>query len=270
VAEGRHHDSNLLDPDSATEQDRLDLVEQEQDPATTALLKRLGLAPDWDCLEVGAGAGSIAYWLADHCPGGRVVATDRTTRQLDSSAHPNLEIVQADITDVEFSPESFHLVHARAVLTHVPDRQLMIQRMIRWLRPNGWLVVTDPASFTVASSPYPLIRKAGAAATAVARRMIGTDPNWARTFPRPLIEAGLADVDAECRLRMMRGGTREAVMMDLMYEQFGKHMEATGLITADELAEVRALLRDPNYVDLPPAVIRSWGRRPATHHGGPR
>jgi 2-polyprenyl-3-methyl-5-hydroxy-6-metoxy-1,4-benzoquinol methylase len=259
--------ADLLDPDSETEQERLHLVEEEQDPATTALLERLGLAPDWHCLEVGAGAGSIAHWLADRCGDGRVVAVDRKSQQLDGDGWPNLEIVEADITTVAFPSASFDLVHARAVLTHVRERETMIARMTSWLRPAGWFVVTDPASFPVASSPYPVIRKAGEAATAVVREMLGTDPNWARTFPQPLIDAGLVDVDAECRLRMMRGGTREAVMMDLMYEQLGPHMEATGLITSDEVREVRALLRDSDYVDLPPAVIRSWGRRPDPPRG---
>lgn len=254
--------TELLDPQSPTERERLDLVEEEQDPATTSLLIKLGLSSDWRCLEVGAGAGSIARWLAARCPDGRVVALDRKTAQLDSFACDNLEIVRADITDAGFADESFDLVHARAVLTHVSDRERTLRQMYAWLRPGGWIVVTDPASFPVDSSPYPLIRTAGRAAAAVVRERMGTDPDWARTFPRPLIDAGFTSVDAECRLRMMRGGTREAIMMDLMYEQLGPAMEATGMITAQELEQVRALLRDRDYVDLPPAVIRSWGRRP--------
>jgi 2-polyprenyl-3-methyl-5-hydroxy-6-metoxy-1,4-benzoquinol methylase len=250
--------TEVLDPRNATERERLELVEEEQDPATTALLLQLGLGPTWECLEVGAGAGSIARWLAARCA--RVVALDRKPTLTEVPA--NVEIVAADIATVELPAAAFDLVHARAVLTHVPDRDATIRRMRGWLRPGGWLVVTDPASFPVDSSPYPLVRKAGQAASAVVRERLGTDPHWARTFPKPLIDAGLVDVDAECTLRMMRGGTREAVMMDLMYEQLGGLMQQTGLIDADELAAVRALLNDPSYVDLPPAVIRSWGRAP--------
>lgn len=253
--------ADILDPDSADEQERLGLVEEEQDPATTDLLTGLGLGSGWHCAEVGAGGGSIAHWLADRCPEGRVVAIDRKAR-VQRAVRANLEVLEADVQTLELPAHSFDLVHARAVLTHVSDRESVIARMTSWLVPGGWLVVTDPASFPVDSSPYPLVRKAGHAAAVVAREMIGTDPNWARTFPRPLIDAGLVDVDAECRLRMMRGGTREAIMMDLMYAQMGPHMEATGLISPQELEEVRALLHDSDYVDLPPAVIRSWGRRP--------
>lgn len=257
----------LLDPDATVERERLGLVEEEQDPATTELLDRLGLAPDWHCLELGAGAGSIAHWLAGRCPHGRVVAVDRKTGRL--AANGVLEIVEADVLDVRFPERSFDLVHARAVLTHVRQRRELIERMVSWLRPGGWLVVTDPASFPVDSSPYPLIRKAGAAAAALVRDVIGTDPDWARSFPRPLIDAGLTEVDAECRLRMMRGGTREAIMLDLMYAQLGPLLVRTGRLTDSELAEVRALLADPAYVDLPPAVIRSWGRRCGTVATGP-
>lgn len=123
-------------------------------------------------------------------------------------------------------------------------------------------MIADPASFPVDSSPHPLMRKAGAASTAVMREMMGTDPNWARTFPAPLLAAGLVDVDAECRLRMMQGGTTEAKMFGLMLAQLAPHMVATSLISDDEITSLRAQLLDPSFLDFPPAVVRCWGRRP--------
>lgn len=246
---------------SAPEEERLSLIEEEQDPYTTDRIEAFGIRDDWHCLEIGAGKGSMAYWLADRCPLGRVVATDLDTTLLSAAGRPTLEILQHDVSKDDFPAGSFHLIHARAVLTHTADPQRVCARIASWLRPGGWLLVTDPASFTVESSPHLLMRKAGAASTAVMREMVGTNPTWARTYPAPLVAAGLIDVDAECRLRTMQGGTREARMFELMLAQLGPQMAATGLITGDEITTLRAQLRDPSFFDFPPAVIRAWGRR---------
>lgn len=252
----------FFDHSSADEGERLALIEEEQDPYTISRIQALGLAADWHCLEIGAGKGSMARWLADQCPRGQVVATDLDVSLLRTEGRTNLVILQHDVNRDEFPPGTFHLIHARGILTHIPDRAAVCRRLASWLRPGGWLLVADPASFPVDSSPHELMRKAGAASTAVMREMIGTDPNWARTFPAPLVTAGLVDVDAECRLRMMRGGTTEAKMFGLMIGQMAEHMVSTGLITREEVDRLRAQLLDPSFFDFPPAFVRSWGRRP--------
>ena len=57
-----------------------------------------GVGPGWRCLEVGAGAGSIAGWLADRVgPSGQVIATDLDTRFLEQQARPNLEVRRHDV-----------------------------------------------------------------------------------------------------------------------------------------------------------------------------
>src|SRR5687768_5829929 len=67
----------LFGHDWAQERRRLALLEQIYDGGTRALLSRLPLPADAQCLEVGAGAGSIALWLCDQVgDGGRVVGTD--------------------------------------------------------------------------------------------------------------------------------------------------------------------------------------------------
>ena len=60
---------------------------------------------------------------------------------------------------------------------------------------------------------------------------------------------------------MMRGGTREAKMLELMLAELAVPMTATGLITSDEIDALRAALLDPAFLDFPPAVVRAWGRR---------
>jgi hypothetical protein len=67
------------------------------DELTIRRLRRLRIRPGMRCLEVGAGGGGIAYWLADRvAPGGSVLATDIQTQHL--RPRPGLEIRVHDIT----------------------------------------------------------------------------------------------------------------------------------------------------------------------------
>ena len=58
------------------------------------ILQRRGIQPSWRCLELGAGAGSIARWLAARCPNGKVVATDIGTSFLTGLSAPNLQVLR--------------------------------------------------------------------------------------------------------------------------------------------------------------------------------
>ncbi|MFC3448588.1 class I SAM-dependent methyltransferase [Amycolatopsis speibonae] len=258
--EGGTRRADLFDHENSAERDRLGLVETEQDPHTKARIESFEPSDDWNCLEIGAGAGSIAYWLAGRCPDGHVVATDLDVSLLDGVGYPNLEIRRHDAEEETFAEGTFDLVHARAVLSHICDRHGQLVKMAGWLRPGGWLLLEDPSGFTLDSSPDPLLRKASAASSVMMRR-IGFDPDWSRGFPVPLQRAGLLDVGMECRLRMMRGGDVEAELLRLTFGQIFDLLVDTGEITAVELDAVQAKLADPSFIDFPPAFIRAWGRR---------
>ena len=95
-----------LNEKDKVELDRLILYEQIWDPITICHLEINGVSEGWHCLEVGAGAGSIAKWLSARVgPAGKVVATDINTRFLNRLSLPNLEIRQHDIVkdDLEAS-----------------------------------------------------------------------------------------------------------------------------------------------------------------------
>jgi ubiquinone/menaquinone biosynthesis C-methylase UbiE len=64
-----------------------------EDPATIEYLAKIGVAPGWHCLEIGAGAGSITEWLCQRVgSSGRVVATDINTCFLEELNFAHLEI----------------------------------------------------------------------------------------------------------------------------------------------------------------------------------
>lgn len=53
---------------------------------------------------------------------------------------PQLELVCADLKDVEFPDSSFNLIHAALVFEYV-EVELLLSKISRWLRPNGILSV---------------------------------------------------------------------------------------------------------------------------------
>jgi 2-polyprenyl-3-methyl-5-hydroxy-6-metoxy-1,4-benzoquinol methylase len=74
--------------------ERLTLLQAAFDPGTIHHLEHLNVRLGWNCLEVAAGAGSIAEWLCRRVgPSGRVVATDIDTRFLEANHASNTRVL---------------------------------------------------------------------------------------------------------------------------------------------------------------------------------
>ncbi len=95
------------------ERERLGLLERLRDPFSQRHLAALGIREGWRCLEVGAGHGSVARWLAEQVgPQGRVVATDINPRFLAEMELPNVEVLQHDIRADPLEPSTYDLAHS--------------------------------------------------------------------------------------------------------------------------------------------------------------
>ncbi len=134
--------------------ERLRSIEAMADPGTIRHLEARGVVEGWYCLEIGGGGGSIAAWLCQRVGSkGHVVATDLDTRFLEALDYPNLEVRQHNIVSDDLLEVAFDLVHARMLLSHLPERDRALQRMVSALKPGGWLVTEelDNISFTLVS-----------------------------------------------------------------------------------------------------------------------
>src|SRR6478672_6982373 len=110
---------------------RLQLFQQRLDPLTMRRVERLDIAAGAACLEIGGGRGSITRWLAERVgPSGKVVATDLQVDFLTSIDAPNVEVLCHDLRTDTFPERSFDLIHARAVLMHIPDDPKIVGRMV--------------------------------------------------------------------------------------------------------------------------------------------
>ena len=80
------------------EAERLRLMSEILDPSCRDHLSRLPIAGDWQCIEIGAGNGSLSQWLATQLgSGGKVIATDIAPDLIKEIAIDNLEVRRLDI-----------------------------------------------------------------------------------------------------------------------------------------------------------------------------
>jgi len=240
--------------------ERLALLEQCLDPSTRSRIKSLGVADGWQCLEAGAGGGSVAQWLCRQVgAAGRVVATDIDTRFLEHIHEPNLDITKLDLTTDSIPQNTFDLVHTRMVLMHLPSRADILEKLVAALKPGGWLLVEEQDVYPVlatASGPYRRVWTAfmdSMAARGVAR-------DWARDLPQVLAGLGLHEVDAEATVSMFPGASRMAGFWSLTWNQVRDQIDAAlgGPGTLDDALNV---LADATNWFTGPALIAAWGRR---------
>lgn len=231
---------------SAHEAARLGKLQSLSDPITVRWFNELGVAPGWRCAELGAGAGSIATWLADRVgPGGEVTAVDRDTSQLaDLAARPGVTVVQADLCTLELPGGHFDLVHTRAVLMHVPCPDRVVAEAVRALRPGGvaFFEETDGApALEVPDPPGPYAR----VMVPMARRW-----SWARTLPALLESLGMTDVRDDVRQDPLVGGTPLAAFWRHTLETLAGLVDSAPDVSdmdGGDIEAMSALLEDPDF-----------------------
>ncbi|MFC9059516.1 class I SAM-dependent methyltransferase [Streptomyces sp. NPDC057074] len=243
------------------EEFRLRLLAEVFDPLCRATMSELGVGPRARCLEVGAGSGSVARWLCDQAPHGEVVATDLDLSLLDRVPEPRLRRLVHDVTTDPFPEDSFDVIHARLVLSHLPQREDVMRRMLRWLRPGGFVLIESFCWFPVESSPHPTYRKVMQRWSSLICGTLGTDSWWSRAQPGSFLGYGYGDVGANTVTQNLRGGTPLADFWRLTVDMSRDQLIAGGYVLPSDLDEFYALLRDDTFWDLAPALVQSWGRK---------
>ena len=124
--------------------DRFAGLESVFDPVTCGHLIRLGMGQGLSCLEVGAGSGSVARWMADRVgPDGRVLAVDLDPRWCRSGDRTQLEVRALDLVTQPVPDGPWDVIHERLVLQHLPERLEVLTRLVDALAPGGLLLVED-------------------------------------------------------------------------------------------------------------------------------
>ncbi|MET9217527.1 methyltransferase domain-containing protein [Streptomyces sp. NPDC003300] len=247
----------------ATEQHRC--LAAAHDAITTARLAETGVGPGWDCLEAGAGGGSVALWLADRtAPGGSVLATDIKPEHI--PARPGLEQRRHDIVRDPLPDAAFDLVHSRLVLTHLPQRRAVLGRLLRALRPGGHLQLEE---FDIDYAPVLLApderTRAGYEAFRAAKgrvlRAAGADPAWGRTCAADLRAAGFTDIEPVPHL-VPWAADSPGLRLQLHHTYHLRDALLEHGMTEDELLAARDAMRHPDFRAASCVLYCVQARRP--------
>jgi SAM-dependent methyltransferase len=244
------------------ERERLAGIERLWDEGTFALLERLGVGPGVAVAEVGAGGGSVVEWLAGRVgPQGRVLATDLYPKFLEPLHGGPVEVRVHDILAEPLPAAEFDVVHTRLLVEHVGAAAL--PNLVAGLRPGGVLLLEDYDFGCGGAHPDDpeLLDITAAVCDLMSAR--GFDRHLGRKLPELLEGAGLAGVQAEGRVRLVRGGTPDTAFFRLTIATLRDLVVASGRATEEDLDRAVQRMDDPHRTILSPLMVACWGRRPA-------
>jgi ubiquinone/menaquinone biosynthesis C-methylase UbiE len=252
--------------DEPTAGDLLDALGQMLDEFSTKRLLAAGVREGARCLEVGAGRGTIAGWLGDQVgPTGTVVATDIKPQHV--RPHPRVEVVQHNVVTDPLPEGPFDIIHARAVLQHLPERNEVLAKLAAVLAPGGSIVVEELEtgwSRSVLATPDPRAHEIFASYEETLSNVLrasGNDPTWCRRVHQAMRDTGLTDVDTEAWQRSWIGGTGVCLLAFSGSTQLNDKLVAAGM-AADDLETLRRLALDPRLTLRGMLLLSTTGRKP--------
>jgi ubiquinone/menaquinone biosynthesis C-methylase UbiE len=214
------------------------------DPITRRFFQGAGIAPGMRVLDVGSGAGDVAFLAAELVgEGGEVVGTDRSTAALAKARQratgrslSNVVFREGDPGELRFE-RPFDGVVGRYVLMFQPDPAAMVRRLAARLRPGGVVVFHEPDWDGVRSVPLaPIYQRCSEWIVETLRRSghaIRMGKQLHSTFVAAGLPAPTMRLDA-----LIAGGANNADPLHLLADIIGTllpEMERLGVATADEV-----------------------------------
>lgn len=260
---------------SEQELERLAHQAQMFDPFTRQLFEQAGVGPGMRILDVGSGAGDVAFLAGELVgPSGEVVGADRATAAVEwataraqAGEIRNVRFLEGDPAVMDFD-QQFDAVVGRLVLMYYADPITTVKKLVRHLRPGGLIVFQefDMANFRSLPAAPTFDRVAGWMKQTLSATGAGTQLGL-ELYP-VFLAAGLPG--PSLRMDALIGGGSEfpyeipaGVMQSLL-----PVMEKLKIATAAEvdIPTLAQRMRDEvvagKGVALSPGLIGAWSQKP--------
>jgi SAM-dependent methyltransferase len=168
------------------------------EPITRRFLVEAGVGSGMHVLDVGSGAGDVAFLIAELVGStGSVVGVDRSETALDMARKRSAERGLANVTFVEGDPaqlrfgEPFEAVVGRYVLMFQPDPVALLRGVLAHVRSGGVAVFHEPYRDGVRSFPPVPTYDRGWQLVDDTFRATGADPTMGIKLHATFVAAGL-------------------------------------------------------------------------------
>lgn len=239
------------------------------DEFTCARIAESSRLPGARALEIGAGNGSVALWLAGQVgPDGSVTAVDLDVSHI--PPHDRLTVSRLDLLEQPPPDGPFDVIHGRCVMTHLPNRDTLLPALCERLAPGGTILIEDFDPFGLERAAHLLSAPAGVAELwhryVQLRQQLfresGSDRDFITRAPGLLLRAGLGDVQAVSWCRSWRGGEPGSWHARATLQQFRPRLVEHGF--PDEAVDVLVrALDDPDFYSAGRPLCSVSGRAPA-------
>ena len=251
--------------------ERLDLLARVCEPGTNALLDYVGIGAGARCLDVGCGGGHVSRELAQRAGmTGSVVGIDLDETVLELA---RADVMAAGFTNVVFRcgdvtnlyESGYDVVFARFLLSHVVYPALVVERMVRALKPGGTAIIEDIDYTGCFCHPPSTAHDRYVALYRETVRRRGGNADLGPRLPTLLAEAGLERIGTSVFQRCGLDGDVK-LLSPLTLERIADAVVAEGVATADDVAQVVAELyaeaADPTTLRGLPRIVQAWGAKP--------
>ncbi|ALM84500.1 hypothetical protein ASB57_17335 [Bordetella sp. N] len=227
---------------------RLAILADVYDKETTRFIEK-HLPDRGRILDVGAGHGSVARWMAEQRPLATVIGLDKSDEQVEAAKAANRSLGLAnllfrsgDLCNLAGNPvlsEPFDLITCRFILMHLPNREQIIDTLLGLLSKTGRLVIQEPtldSPFTL--PPLHAFIRANQAIQAYGKR-IGLDYDCIRDVWRTACKPGI-HIREVCFSQPTVWSRKHKEMIRLSFDQFRPKLVAMRLLApmeADEIAQ---------------------------------